>query len=72
MPTIYSYKVGQWREQKDKEIKQLTDIIQDMQKALGHQMKFNDTQYKVNKKNIELINVLKDKIIKLEERRSYL
>jgi len=72
MPTVYSYKVGQWREQKDKEIKQLTDIIQDMQKALGHQMKFNDTQYKVNKKNIELINVLKDKIIKLEERRSYL
>ena len=72
MPTVYSYKVGQWREKKDKEIKQLTDIIQDMQKALGHQMKFNDTQYKVNKKNIELINVLKDKIIKLEEGRSYL
>ena len=51
-------------------IKQLTDIIQDIQKALGHQMKFNDTQYKVNKKNIELINILTDKIIKLEEGRS--
>ena len=49
-------------------VKRLTDIVDDIQKALGHQMKFNDTQYKVNKKNIELINVLKDKIIRLEEK----
>ena len=53
-------------------VKRLTNIVDDIQKSLGHQMKFNDTQYKVNKKNIELINVLKDKIIKLEEGRSYL
>jgi hypothetical protein len=31
-------------------------------------MKFNNTQFKVNEKNIELINVLKDKIIRLEEK----
>tara|TARA_Y100000310_G_scaffold55279_1_gene50694 strand:+ start:367 stop:567 length:201 start_codon:yes stop_codon:yes gene_type:complete len=49
-------------------VKQLTGIVDDIQKALGHQMKFNNTQFKVNEKNIELINVLKDKIIRLEEK----
>ena len=49
-------------------VKQLTDIIQDIQKSLGHQMKFNNTQFKVNEKNIELINVLGDKILSLEKK----
>jgi len=34
MPTIYSYKVGEWRENKDKEIAHIRTMINEIQLSL--------------------------------------
>ena len=50
MPTVYSYKVGQWREKKDREITSMKkDILKMIDAIEMNEMHIKQLNWKINK-----------------------